>query len=323
MDPSGVAAAERNDPRTGLVLFGVIDLVVAIVYLIRALAIAFVSIAGANPRPEWVLPGELPVFSLRALLPSVFFMALGIGSILGRRWARSLSLVFSSLWLLFGGVTALCLLLVLPTIVAAAGTKPPLLVDGGIAVFGFLLPGAYVLFYRSPRVKAQCERLDPEERWTDRCPGVVLAVVIVLVVGASLSIGVAFSASREMLFFGRVLGGSVRLALAAASALQLLVAWELARGRRWAWFASVAVIALRGAGAILTARGITVDRLEKVASSLERLSPRDRATLGALRSLNAGAALTAWVAAIAVLALAIALRAGTGFRASRDTAPPA
>ena len=102
MNSSAVAASEPADHRTGLVLFGILDLLFAVLFLIRALVYGLVALTGTNPRPEAVFPGELAVWTLVALAITVFFGALGIGSIAGRRWARSLSLAFSSLWLAFG-----------------------------------------------------------------------------------------------------------------------------------------------------------------------------------------------------------------------------
>ena len=314
MKSSEGAAVEPPDRRTGLVLFGVLDFLVAMLYLIRMLALAFISIAGANPRPSWTLAEELPVSALLALLPAVFFMTLGIGSILGRRWARSLSLVFSALWLALGVLTVACLLLVIPRIVSVAGTRAPLASCGAIALFGILLPGSYVLFYRSPGVKAQCEWLDPQQRWTDRCPGPVLALVMLLVVGASLALGLGFSATRQMLFFGHVLDRGLRLAFAGAAAVQLVIAWALSRRRRWAWIASIAFIAARLAGHVLIVRHVTIDGIERVTASLEKLRPRDKAILEALRPLNLSAAVIGWILLIGLLEIAIAIRAGEWFR---------
>jgi len=311
-----VAAAEPADRRPGLVLFGILDLVFAALFLIRALVFAFVAATGMNPRPEVVLPGELAVWAVVALAVTVFFGAIGVGSITGRRWARSLSLALSSLWLAFGTVTVACLLAAMPRIVSSVGRNPPLGVYAAMAVAGIVLPGAYLLFYRSAGVREACEWLDPEESWTDGLPVVVLAAAMLLVAGAGLALGLGFSAPRQRMFFGDVLELRYRLAFLGAAALQLLLAWGLVRRLRWAWAGAVAVVAIRTVVDFLIVRGLTVDRIERAASSVEGLDARDRAQFDAMRSMHFGGPITAWVVALGVISLAIVIRAGRGLPAS-------
>jgi hypothetical protein len=89
-----------------------------------------------------------------------------------------------------------------------------------------LLPGAFVLFYRSPHVKATCERRDPSVPWTDRCPAPVLAAAL-LSGATSLGCLLAALGYRVFLFFGLRTGGPALLAglllaaLYAASAVLL------------------------------------------------------------------------------------------------------
>lgn len=314
MNSPGGTAAEPADRRAGLVLFGILDLLLAVLFLMRALVYGFVALTGTNPRPEAVLPGELAVWTLVAFAITVFLGALGIGSIAGRRWARALSLAFSSLWLAFGAVTVACVLAVMPRIVTAAARNPPLGVDAAMAIAGILLPGAYFLFYRSAGVREACERLDPEERWTDGLPVVVLAAAMLLVAGAGLALGLGFSAPRQRMFFGDVLGPRYRLAFLGAAVLQLLLGWGLVRRLRWAWAGAVAVVAIRTVADVWIVRGLTIDRIASAASSVESLGARDRAQFEALRSMHLGGAITAWVLALGVISLAIVILAGRGLR---------
>jgi hypothetical protein len=312
---SDIDAPPAKDRRVGLVLFGLLDLFAAVVFLIQAIAVAAISLSGATLSAVALLPGELLVMSLIALIPAIFFGALGIGSILGQRWARSLSLAFASLWLAFGAVTAVCILIFMPFLTMAGGEKAPLLVYLVVPVFMMVPPALYVLFYRSPAVAAHCEFLDPEERWTDRRSIAVLMAMILLVVAGGIDLRLGFSASRQILFFGGVLSSTLRNALLGYAALQVVLALELGRSKRsrsWAWIASVIVMALHLVLSVWIARGITVDRLAKLAARAGKGGNGRRVVWNALGAMNLSAAVTGWVAALGIVALVIVIRAGKG-----------
>ncbi|MGH9441601.1 MAG: hypothetical protein ACRD16_04960 [Thermoanaerobaculia bacterium] len=314
MKSSEIPRAQAPDRRTGLVIFGSFDCVAGLVYLIRALTLFFLVLTGAGPRPDVLSAGEIAVSALLALIPAAFFLTVGIGSMLGRRWARSLSFVFSTVWLVFDALTIGCLLTVLPGIVSAAGRKVPFPLYGSVIAFGILLPAAYVLFYGSGAVKAACEELDPQERWTDRCSAFVLASVIFLVVGAALELGLGFSGLRQRIFFGRVFGPDLRMALSAAAAVQLAAAANLPRGKTWAWAAALAMTAARAVEDVVLARSVNLARFESAVSSVRRLSERDAALLGSIGSLHLRPAVTGYVVLLGLISVAVVARAGKGLR---------
>ena len=320
MTPSSpdTVAAEPADRRTGLVLFGILDVLVAFQYLVKTIAIALIAFTGAKPHVGTVpVGGSLPLSAFLALVPLGFFLSIGIGSAVGRRWARSLSLAFSWVWLGFGTVTAIGLCLCLPKLAAAGGDKAPFVAYLLTLFFGILLPSGYLLFYRSPSVKGYCEWLDAEERWTDRCPVSILAMMILLVIGAQLAIGIGFSPPRQILFFGRSFGWSVRLGCIAIALFELAVAWSLYRRRLWAWLAAVAMMIFRGAVSIAIALNLTVDRFSYFVHKVSPggLNRKDAAELEALRALHPTAALTAYVAVLALLELGFVIWAGRWVRA--------
>src|SRR5438034_406184 len=82
----------------------------------------------------------------------------------------------------------------------------PLMFFGVIYV---ILPGAWVLFYRSRHVKATCESYDPMVRWTDHCPLPVLAVSLWLTFSALMMLVMAVVYKGILPMFGSFVAGPV------------------------------------------------------------------------------------------------------------------
>src|SRR5262245_13357668 len=101
-----------QDRGAGLILFGALEMLLALGCL-GMLALASVGVALApqqgGPPPRTMLPG-LGIY----LLLGAFFDAMGIGTILARRWARTLMLIVSWLWLIVGILSLVVLLFVFP-----------------------------------------------------------------------------------------------------------------------------------------------------------------------------------------------------------------
>ena len=153
---------------------------------------------------------------------AVVFIWLGIGSIMARRWARALLLILTWVWLLIGIVEVIGAAVFLPKFFAifanpsAGGQQIPdaariiitIVVLVMISVMMVVLPGLLVLFYRSQHVKATCEARNPAPCWTDACPLPVLALSLMLGLGAiSMLIG-ATVCRGVMPFFGRFISGA-------------------------------------------------------------------------------------------------------------------
>jgi hypothetical protein len=118
---------------------------------------------------------------------AVFFVWVGIGTVRKRRWARTLMLSAAWVWLLVGVGGAVMLAFGgLPGTAAAEGDQA--LVNGIVRfvaialglVFYVVLPLFFVLFLRSGSVRFTFEASDPVPRWTDRCPGPVLSMILTL-----------------------------------------------------------------------------------------------------------------------------------------------
>src|SRR5688572_13058498 len=90
-----------RDRRTGLILFGIIEIIIGLFCLL----FAFFMVVG-------VMMGTAGGADVKLMIPSllmypvlaVAFIWLGIGSMTRRRWARALSLVLAWSWLAMGVV---------------------------------------------------------------------------------------------------------------------------------------------------------------------------------------------------------------------------
>lgn len=110
---------------------------------------------------------------------AVALVWLGIGSILARRWAQALLLIWSWGWLISGLSMTVAMAFILPHLPATSAAQtaraptPPAGLVYGVTLgfcffFGFVLPLIWLLFYRSRNVRLTCAARDPVERWTDR-----------------------------------------------------------------------------------------------------------------------------------------------------------
>lgn len=177
-----------KDRTGGLILFGILHILFGLVCAGFILLMAVMSELGARGRgtqlPTYVFASNVIIYGLLAL----YFFSVGIGSIRRRRWARALALVVSWMWLIVGLLTAAVLGVMLPRLLKNMPADGATIMTGVIFATVFVMyifiPGLIILAYRGPNVKATVEHYDGKVRWTDRVPLPVLAVVLLLAVGA-------------------------------------------------------------------------------------------------------------------------------------------
>jgi len=196
----------------------------------------------------------------RAMLPAMLMYGtlavalvwLGIGSIMARRWARALILIFSWTWLLMGVVSLAGMALVVPRIIevirSAVPAGQPQMPDPmiqmiivvqfvAISVLLVLLPIAWILFYRSPHVRSTCEATDPAPAWTDACPPAVLALSVWTALSAPMVlVGPLAYRSVFPLFGVLVTGLPAALISVVVAALLAYSAWALHRLSPVGWW---------------------------------------------------------------------------------------
>jgi hypothetical protein len=257
-----------TDRSGGLVAFGILEIVLGLLCLglvavVLAGAVASSTFAASLP------PGPRPLQLHQALLSvsiylvaAIGFVCLGIGSTLARRWARTLTLILSWFWLAVGLFGFVFMLAVGPSLLPRVAGTPasPVFILGCMAVFFglffVLLPGVFVLFYRSPNVRATCEAKDPVLRWTDHCPAPVLAVALGLAWNAFfLPLSLAFSSFVPV--FGFLVGGPPALVLQIAlCGICAVLAWAVYQLRPAAWSVVLVLWLLSLASTVMTFRDV-------------------------------------------------------------------
>lgn len=255
------ASPQFKDRKTGLVIFGILQIVIGIccAMLVPLMLLPLlVSPAAGSPVSVRMLIPMLVMYSLLAVL-SVW---LGAGSILARRWARALTLVLASIWLVIGSMALLMLLFWGPIPIDLGDQNkqiPPqvamIIQAVMLGTMGFIyifLPGIFVLFYRSQHVKATCDIHDPHVRWTDKCPLPVLALSLMLGSGA-FSMLFTVSYNFVMPFFGIILkgvpGGLLILTLTLLFAYLARATYQLKSG---AWWTTLILYVTFGVSSIIT-----------------------------------------------------------------------
>ncbi len=249
---------EYKDRSTGLILFGVLEVVLGLLFAVMIPFMVFAMLLGPTRMPVWTVVPALAIYGLLA----VGFIWLGIGSILARRWARALLLAVAWPWLVVGGMGSVFALRMLPTMYAqmARDSKMPseaivfmlAFTAGFMAVAYLLLPAGFVAFYQNKHVQATCERKDPKTRWTDRCPQSVLTLSVILAVGAYSSFWSAVCGGLVLVFGSLLhgLGGAVAglgIALVCGG-----LTWGTYRLRMGAWWTSLAISLLVSVSAVVS-----------------------------------------------------------------------
>jgi hypothetical protein len=164
-----------KDRSAGLTVFGILTIFLGCMAGLLILLMLAGQAAAAARTSNASVPFStlLPVIAIYGIL-AVALVWLGIGSIMARRWARALLLIFSWSWLVMGFLVVIVMAVFIPKILAnmpASGTPgqpamPPAAMGVVMVVifvvFGVIfviLPAVWTFFYNSPHVKATCGRV--------------------------------------------------------------------------------------------------------------------------------------------------------------------
>lgn len=241
--------------------------------------------AAAGPGNRWqtILPALWMYGGL-----AVALVWLGVGSILARRWARALLLIFSWTMLVIGLLTVVLAIVLLPQTFALIHAMEP---DGQtslppaairvmvvipvvfMTLFLVVVPTIGVIFYRSPHVKATCEARDPVRRWTDACPLPVLAVALWLAVSTPMMLMLPLMYGGMFPVFGVLATGLAATAAALmVAAIWAWCAWAFYRLDFRGWWLLVITLVLFALSTILTySRHDLMELYERMGYSEEQL----------------------------------------------------
>ena len=208
-----------KDRKTGLVLFGIIHVIIgalcALGMLFTIIGMLAVTALGKGTVASMSI-GQMVLAVIFYLLLALWFVWMGIGSMLARRWARALIVITSWLWLICGIGGFIITVLFMPDIFSQLITGGEIsqelafivqfIVTGFMAFILIIIPGVFILFYSSKHVKATCEQRDPRVRWTDKTP---LSVITLSSIFGAVAISMLFLALYRWAipFFGFVLSG--------------------------------------------------------------------------------------------------------------------
>jgi hypothetical protein len=246
-----------EDRSAGLIFIGLLEVCLALLclLLLAFMVMATLSLAASPAGREAGMNSRTMLGGgVIYLLGAVYFGALGVGTLRGRRWARTIGLVTSWMWLIVGVFSTLFLIFLLPRMAAGisaaagpssqgAGTFVMGCVGIFLVLFYLVAPGLLVLFYRGSNVKATFEARDPGVPWTDRVPAPVLALTLLLAGGAAATLMGLFY--RVFPLFGRFLTGAPAiLGTLATGALCAALAWGVYQRRLAAWWACVVLFIL-------------------------------------------------------------------------------
>jgi hypothetical protein len=256
-----------KDRSLGLLVFGIVEILIgAFCALLVPLSFFALTLLPSSLSSTGGLRSLIPSMVLYSVMAAVF-ISLGIGSIRARRWARDLMLSLSWVWLLTGICTLVFAWIFMPGLLrdlsgATAISPEGILVVGLVttAILGFiyvLLPGAFLLFYRSRNVAETCRERDPRAQWTDNCPPRLLTLTIVWAL-AAVSILVVPAYRFVVPFFGVLIDGMAGalvwvLVLATCAAF----AWGTCRRAPWAWRGAVIATLLSAISTCVTFARVT------------------------------------------------------------------
>jgi len=251
-----------RDRSFGLVVFGVIEILIGgVLALMVPLSLLAWWVSGAQSSGLVSLRSILPMMVTYAIFAAVMIW-LGIGTIRARRWARTLMLSLSRIWLVTGLFSLAITCFTLPGLVriygAGAGLPSGAVVVVMIialviaALIYVVLPGAFVFFFHSPHVIATCRASDPRRQFTDDCPPRILMLATLWVLMA-VSVVIMPAYNWVFPFFGKLLSGTAGVVpwLVVFVGCCVLAVGSFRR-RAWAWWGAVAATVAAAVSTVVT-----------------------------------------------------------------------
>ena len=281
-----------HDRGPGLMIFGVVQIILG---LLAALMVPLMGLGafmsrltpGGGMRLGQFISGVATYIFIAAAL-----LALGIGSVQMKRWARALTLVTSWYWLITGSLITVMITAMLPVTMRSALAQMQRTTPGGpspaattgvmaviltlviifAAVFLVLVPIAFVVFYSRKDVAETVRHRDPIERWTDKTPLPVLGASIIFAVGA-LYLLVVGGTTPVFPLFGKFVSGIAGASCFVGMAIvDAYLAIALFRLQSFAWWFAILAVPVRVLSMALTyARADMIEAYSKMGMSETQL----------------------------------------------------
>jgi len=232
-------------------LLGIFQILLGCLCGLMAVMMVALSLLGPMAQaPGQAMNSQMMIPGIIFYLPlAVAFIWLGIGLVRARRWAWTLTVVLSWMWLIMGVVAFVMVVFFMGPIsasIAQQGKMPPeaimamrIILGAVMACIYILLPGVFLVLCHRESVRATCQRRDPKIRWTDRCPMPVLALSIMLALSVvSMSSLVAYGCVMPL--FGVLISGAAGAVVILLIALVMAyLAWGTYRLKLAAWWGTL------------------------------------------------------------------------------------
>lgn len=212
------STAEFKDRKGLLIFFGIILLLTGgISVLFAVLSLFTIALQPTTVPADQQIPFGAVLFAVLIYVAiGAVFISLGIGSIHAKRWARSLTLLLSWLVLISGVITLVFMIFYAGNMfdqIGAMTQENPMVLEIVLAityvfitVILIIIPGTFILVYRSKSVMETVQKYDPEPSWADKCPLPLMAhgfFLLYIAVVPLFLIGYGFFAP----FFGIFISG--------------------------------------------------------------------------------------------------------------------
>jgi hypothetical protein len=258
-------APDYADRSTRLMVAGMLACVCGLFAVMMAALIVLRSTLGPPRGHATNLPLDIKS-TVFCLLAAVAFVWLGIGLAKARRWAWTLTVILSWMWLIFGALGFATVMFFMSQMkdeaivqhgdakVASSGAMTAIMI--GVGVFGacitLLMPVVFLMLCHSQPVRATCWKRDPKARWTDRCPMPVLALTI-FHANSIWTMLWLMASQRTMPLFGMLLSGASGAALILVIVLVLgWLAWGTYRLQMAAWWGTLLVGIVSASNMVVT-----------------------------------------------------------------------
>lgn len=232
-------------------------------------------------------PGVLSVSEILSvltinLIPAVFGITIGIGTIRAKRWARSIAAISHLITAVLSGLLIILFYFVIDKM--RYNGAPALELPNSfyhilyavtalfLGIFGIVFPLIFFRFFRSASVKTTCELKNPSPSWTDKTSLPLLGMSI-LFSFAILTPFIGFSNNWITPFFGTYQSGiSGAFILIIIAVCAGYISWASFRAKISGWWVAVALRTTQAVNVVFT--NLHVDRrvaYEKMNYSAEKI----------------------------------------------------